>query len=73
MSPTATSTEIQSSVPGNIGFGRTGQQPDSVGDQEQIGTGAPVRGATGKPDDEGTQPPRSPEQEKGAESVGVAS
>ncbi len=73
MENAAPSTETQVSVPGNIGFGKTGQQPDSVGDHEQVGTGAPVRGATGAPDAEGTQPQSSPEQEKGAESVGVAS
>jgi small subunit ribosomal protein S2 len=60
------------SAPGNIGFARTGQQPDSVGDHEQVGTHAPVRGATGSPDSEGTQPPSSPEAEKGAETVGAA-
>jgi small subunit ribosomal protein S2 len=70
---TSASTETVASVPGNIGFGKTGQQPDSVGDHPQAGTGAPVRGATGGPSTEGTEPPRSPEQEKGAESVGVAS
>jgi small subunit ribosomal protein S2 len=73
MTDAAPSTETQSSVPGNIGFGKTGQQPDSVGDHEQVGTGAPVRGATGAPDSGGKQPQSSPEQEKGAESVGVAS
>jgi small subunit ribosomal protein S2 len=66
------SADVQVSVPGNQGFGRTGQQPDSVGDHEQVGTGAPVRGATGSPDAEGTQPPQSPEAEKGAETVGAA-
>jgi small subunit ribosomal protein S2 len=66
------SADVQTSVPGNIGFGRTGQQPDSVGDHAQVGTGAPVRGATGSPDSEGTQPPQSPEAEKGAETVGAA-
>ncbi|HWS55319.1 MAG TPA: 30S ribosomal protein S2 [Pyrinomonadaceae bacterium] len=66
------STEASSSVAGNIGFGRTGQQPDSVGDHEQAGTGAPVRGATGGGDEEGNRPPSSAEQEKGAESVGAA-
>jgi hypothetical protein len=66
------STEMQVSVPGNIGFGKTGQQPDSVGDHEQVGTHAPVRGATGSADAEGTQPPSSPEQDKGAETVGAA-
>ncbi len=71
MEAAAPSTETQTSVPGNIGFGRTGQQPDSVGDHEQIGTGAPVRGATGG-GEEGTRPPSSAEQEKGAESVGAA-
>jgi len=66
------STEAASSVAGNIGFARTGQQPDSVGDHEQVGTGAPVRGATGGGDEEGTRPASSAEQEKGAESVGAA-
>jgi small subunit ribosomal protein S2 len=72
MQDSAPSTETQTSVAGNIGFGRTGQQPDSVGDHAQVGTGAPVRGATGGEGTEGTQPPRSPEQEKGAETVGAA-
>jgi small subunit ribosomal protein S2 len=66
------SADVQVSVPGNIGFARQGQQPDSVGDHGQVGTGAPVRGATGSPDAEGTQPPQSPEAEKGAETVGAA-
>ncbi len=73
MNASAPSAETQVSTPGNIGFGKTGQQPDSIGDHEQVGTGAPVRGATGGAATEGKQPPRSPEQEKGAESVGVAS
>ncbi|MDT7779283.1 MAG: small subunit ribosomal protein [Acidobacteriota bacterium] len=67
------SPEAEVSVPGNIGFGKTGQQPDSVGDHEQVGTHAPVRGATGAPQTEGTtQSSSSPEQEKGAETVGAA-
>ena len=66
------SADVQTSVPGNQGFARQGQQPDSVGDHAQVGTGAPVRGATGSPDAEGTQPPQSPEAEKGAETVGAA-
>ena len=66
------SADVQTSVPGNIGFARQGQQPDSVGDHGQVGTGAPVRGATGAPDAEGTQPPQSPGAEKGAETVGAA-
>jgi small subunit ribosomal protein S2 len=66
------STETRVSVPGNIGFGKTGQEPDSVGDHEQVGAHAPVRGATGSADAEGTQPPSSPEQDKGAETVGAA-
>src|SRR5215213_7953044 len=66
------SADVQTSVPGNQGFARQGQQPDSVGDHAQVGTGAPVRGATGSPDSEGTQPPQSPEAEKGAETVGAA-
>ena len=66
------SADVQVSAPGNQGFGRQGQQPDSVGDHAQVGTGAPVRGATGSPDAEGTQPPQSPEAEKGDETVGAA-
>ena len=66
------SAEVRTSVPGNIGFARQGQQPDSVGDHAQVGTGAPVRGATGSPDSEGTQAPQSPAAEKGAETVGAA-
>jgi small subunit ribosomal protein S2 len=70
----APSTETQVSVPGNQGFGRTGQQPDSVGDHPQAGTGAPVRGADGAGEDESElQHPSSPEEDKGAESVGVSS
>jgi len=69
---TQVSAEVNVSAPGNIGFARTGQQPDSVGDHEQAGTHAPVRGATGNPDSEGTQPSSSPEAEKGAETVGAA-
>ncbi|HLM56622.1 MAG TPA: 30S ribosomal protein S2 [Pyrinomonadaceae bacterium] len=66
------SADVQVSVPGNQGFGRQGQQPDSVGDHEQIGTHAPVRGATGGTETDGKLPQTSPEQEKGAESVGAA-
>ncbi|HYO92082.1 MAG TPA: hypothetical protein VEQ40_10615, partial [Pyrinomonadaceae bacterium] len=74
MGDAAPSTETQTSVPGNQGFGRTGQQPDSVGDHPQAGTGAPVRGADGAGEDESElQHPSSPEADKGAESVGVAS
>jgi small subunit ribosomal protein S2 len=73
MQNAAPSTETQVSSPGNQGFGKTGQQPDSVGDHEQIGTHAPVRGATGGGADEsGTRPARDAEQGKGAESVGAA-
>ena len=64
---------VTASVPGNRGFGKTGQQPDSVGDHEQVGTHAPVRGADGAGEDSSQlQHPSSPEQEKGAESVGAA-
>jgi small subunit ribosomal protein S2 len=73
MQASAPSAETQVSVPGNQGFGKTGQQPDSVGDHPQAGTGAPVRGADGAGNEAETQPQSSPEQEKGAESVGVAS
>jgi small subunit ribosomal protein S2 len=69
----AQSGETQTSVPGNQGFGRTGQQPDSVGDHPQAGTGAPVRGATGGGDEADSRHDSSAEQDKGAESVGVAS
>lgn len=69
----ASSPETQTSVPGNQGFGKTGQQPDSVGDHPQAGTGAPVRGADGGGDNEETLPrPDNAQQEKGAESVGAA-
>jgi hypothetical protein len=73
MQAAAPSTETQVSVPGNIGHHRTGQQGDSVGDHEQVGTHAPVRGASGGgEDDSELRPPRDAEQEKGAESVGAA-
>jgi len=73
MGASAPSTETQVSVPGNIGFGRTGQQPDSIGDHPVEGTGAPVRGASGGGEDESTLPrPDDAHQTKGAESVGVA-
>jgi small subunit ribosomal protein S2 len=73
MGASAPSTQTQVSVPGNIGFGRTGQQPDSVGDHPVEGTGAPVRGASGGGEDESALPrPDDAHQTKGAESVGVA-
>ena len=65
--------ETQVSVPGNQGFGKTGQQPDSIGDHEQAGTGAPVRGADGGGNEADAPHESSAEQEKGAESVGIAS
>ncbi|MBA2646966.1 MAG: 30S ribosomal protein S2 [Pyrinomonadaceae bacterium] len=74
MNASAPSAETQVSVPGNQGFGKTGQQPDSVGDHPQEGSSAPVRGASGGGDEEGDLPGQSsPSQEKGAETVGVAS
>jgi hypothetical protein len=74
MGDSAPSTETQVSVPGNQGFGKTGQQPDSIGDHPQAGTGAPVAGASGGGADEAEAPHESAaEQDKGAESVGVAS
>ncbi len=64
----------QVSVAGNIGFGKTGQQPDSIGDHAQAGFGAPIDGATaGGEDTSEMQPPQSPEADKGADSVGAAS
>jgi small subunit ribosomal protein S2 len=75
MGAAAPSAETQVSVPGNQGFGTTGQQPDSLGDHPQAGTGAPVRGASGGGDEAESRPQSSAEQDKGAEaeSVGVAS
>ena len=73
MQAAAPSAETQVAVPGNKGFATTGQQPDSVGDHEQAGTHAPVRGAAGAEETaEGSEPQSSPEQEKGAETVGAA-
>ena len=72
MQNAAPSTETQVSVPGNQGFAKTGQQPAAVGDAEQAGTHAPVRGAFGTTDEADNRPPRDAEQEKGAESVGAA-
>jgi small subunit ribosomal protein S2 len=69
----APSTETQVSVPGNQGFGTTGQQPDSVGDHAQAGTNAPVGGASGGGDEAKSLPQSSAEQDKDAESVSVAS
>src|SRR4051812_20200880 len=70
----AAGTEGQVSVPGNQGFGTTGQQPDSVGDHPQVGTDAPVAGASGGGEDSAeVQPSSSPDADKGAETVGVAS
>jgi small subunit ribosomal protein S2 len=74
MGAAAPSAETQVSVPGNQGFGTTGQQPDSIGDHPEAGTGAPTRGASGGGGDEAEKPhDSSAEQDKGAESVGVAS
>jgi small subunit ribosomal protein S2 len=72
MQAAAPSAETQVSSPGNQGFGKTGQQPDSIGDHEQAGTHAPVRGAGGAGDESATRTETSAEQEKGAESVGAA-
>jgi small subunit ribosomal protein S2 len=70
-SPTA---EAQVSVPGNKGFGTTGQQPDSIGDHAQVGTGAPVEGASGAGENDAElKSSSSSEEDKSAESVGVAS
>ena len=74
MGAAAPSAETQVSVPGNQGFGRTGQQPDSIGDHPQEGTGAPVHGASGTPVNSADLPAESsPKEDKGAEQVGVAS
>jgi hypothetical protein len=73
MGAAAPSAETQVSVPGNQGFGKTGQQPDSIGDHPVAGTGAPTRGASGGGDEAEAPHESSAEQDKGAESVGVAS
>ncbi|HEV2764288.1 MAG TPA: 30S ribosomal protein S2 [Pyrinomonadaceae bacterium] len=74
MAASAPSAETQVSVPGSRSFAKTGQQPDAVGDHEQAGTGAPVRGATGGGANEAELPGQSsPEEDKGAETVGAAS
>jgi small subunit ribosomal protein S2 len=68
------SGEVQESIAGRQGFGITGQQPGSIGDSDQSGTGAPVEGASGAGENSAeTTPTSSPESDKGAESVGVAS
>jgi small subunit ribosomal protein S2 len=64
---------VQTSVPGNIGFGKTGQQPDSIGDHPQAGTGAPVDGASGSNESNATSPKPAEEEDKSAESVVAAS
>ncbi len=69
----AAPAEAQTSVAGNQGFGKIGQQPDSVGDHPQVGTNAPVRSASGGGDESKERAPSSAEQEKGAETVGAAS
>jgi len=69
----ASPAEAQTSVAGNQGFGKIGQQPDSVGDHPQVGTNAPVRGASGGGNESEERAPSSAEQEKGAETVGAAS
>src|SRR5687768_15834796 len=63
----------QTSVPGNIGFGKTGQQSDSIGDHAQAGTGAPVDGASGSNESNATSPEPAEEEDKSAESVVAAS
>jgi small subunit ribosomal protein S2 len=70
--PETAEAATQTSVPGNIGFGTTGQQPDSIGDHAQVGTGAPVNGATGTaPETVSTE--AAQEEDKSAETVVAAS
>lgn len=72
MENSATISQVSSA--GNIGFGKTGQQPDSIGDHAQIGSHAPERGASGGGTDESElRAPQSAEQSKGADTVGAAS
>jgi small subunit ribosomal protein S2 len=68
----AADIEGQISVPGKKGFGTTGQQPDSIGDHEQVGTGAPVNGATGA-EPGATAPETAEEEDNSAETVVAAS
>jgi len=68
--PETAEAVAQTSVPGNIGFGTTGQQPDSIGDHAQVG--APVNGATGTaPETLSTE--AAQEEDKSAETVVAAS
>ena len=69
----APTAEAQSSVPGNKGFGTAGQQPDSIGDHIQAGSGAPVNGATGSNESSATSPDPAGEEDKSAETVVAAS
>jgi len=69
----APTAEAQMSVPGNIGFGTTGQQPDSIGDHAQAGTGAPVDGASGSNESSVVSPEPAEEEDKSAETVVAAS
>jgi small subunit ribosomal protein S2 len=66
-----TSDGIQMSVAGNQGFNKTGQQPDSLGDHPQSGSGAPVAGAwgAGEGSDTSNEKEASPDTDQGAESV----
>jgi small subunit ribosomal protein S2 len=68
----AVAPEAQTSVPGNIGFGTAGQQPDSTGDHNQAGTGAPVNGATAA-GPSASAPDAAEEEGKSAETVVAAS
>jgi len=68
-----TGTETaQTSVPGNQGFGTTGQQPDSLGDHIPAGAGAPVNGATAS-EPGATTTDTAEEEGKSAETVVAAS
>jgi len=74
----ASAPSAETQVPGNTGFGKTGQQPDSIGDHAAEGTGAPVRGASGAAaaatttDESEVRAQSAAEPAKGAEPVGVA-
>lgn len=64
----------QASVAGNQGFGKIGQQPDSIGDHTQAGFGAPEGGANAGGNNEAAlQQQQSAEASKGADTVGAAS
>ncbi len=58
--------------PATRASGARASSPTASATTSRSARDAPVRGATGAAEAEGTQPPQSPEAEKGAETVGAA-